>query len=233
METIELPVVSVTQSDGLDKIVLDVALKDLPYVVRTLSSQLLAEQVRLGNPPTNIIVDGSGKRPITEAKRRVQAFFADKEAVRRAVEEAWTRIQQLTRVKSGRAAASYEVWFNNKKIGNSPAAVSSYLDRMDPSKDFFRIVGPVLVYGRKIYWNPRGKPRFRTKRLFKLKTGTEVRLKRIRGIMDQVKTAMRRRYRFLAISESWVQTTALPKDGRTPAMFIGFKRRGTTLPRIK
>jgi hypothetical protein len=158
----------------------------------------------------------------------VQAFFADKSDIRRAVYEAWNRILSLTRVRTGRAAASYELWFNDTRIGRTPAAVETYIDRMDPYKDFFRIVGPVIVYGRKIYWNPRGKPRIKKITAYRSKRLT-VKLLRIKGIMFQVRDAMRRKFRNVGISEQWVTTGALPKDGRTPGLRIGFKRRGSTL----
>jgi hypothetical protein len=98
---------------------------------------------------------------------------------------------------------------------------------MDPAKDGFRIVGPVIVYGRKIYWNPKGKPKYRRSIGYKSKT-LVVKLRSIRGIMDQVEKQMRRKYRGIAVAEQWVTTSALPKDGRTPGLYIGFKKRGRT-----
>jgi hypothetical protein len=230
MERIELREVSHSITQSLDKTVLEVAERDLPFIVSRLSSLLIADQVRLGNPPTNIIVDNRGRTPITQAKRRVQAFFADKAALRRAVYEAWNKIQSLTRVATGRAAGSYELWFNEQRIGRTPAAVETYLDRFNPAKDYFRIVGPVLVYGRKVYWNPKGKPKFKKKTVLRTKSAV-FKLVSIRGIMDQTEQTLRRRYRMLAITEDWVTTKALPKDGRTPGLWLGFKKKGTLLRR--
>lgn len=230
MEKIELPVRAFKSTDELDKIIVECALQDIPFVIRSIASNEILQQTRQNNPPTNIIVDGSGRKAITSAQRRVQAFFVDKAMVRRAVYEAWNRILNLTRVRSGRAASSYELWFNNAKIGSTPSSIEAYLEKMDPAKDGFRIVGPVLVYGRKVYWNPKGKPKFRKLTAYRSKTLT-VKLRRIKGIMDQVEQQMRRRYRGLAIAEQWVITSALPKDGRTPGLYIGFKKRGNTFRR--
>lgn len=230
MEKIELPVLKFKSTDELDKIVVQCALHDLPFVIRSLASNEILEQTRQGNPPTNIIVDGSGRKPITQAQRRVQAFFTDKSMIRKAVYDAWNRVLNLTRVRTGRAAGAYELWFNNTKIGRTPSAVEAYIDRMDPAKDGFRIVGPVIVYGRKIYWNPKGKPKFRKITAVRTKTLT-IKLRRIKGIMDQVAQQMRRRHRGVAIAEQWVTTNALPKDGRTPGLYIGFKKRGSTFRR--
>lgn len=228
MDKIELPIRSVAVTQRLEKTVLEVGVQDLEFIVSQLSAQLIQEQIDLGNPPTSIVVDGSGRRDVRTAKKRVQAFFADKAAIRQAVYEAWNRILNLTRVRTGRAAGAYELWFNDKPVGRTPAAVEMYLDRMVPGKDAFRIVGPVLVYGRKIYWNPKGKPKIKKITVFRGKDVT-IKLRRIRGIMDTVEQSMRRRYRYLAITEDWVTTTALPKDGRTPGLYIGFKRRGSLL----
>jgi hypothetical protein len=215
-------------TDQLDKLILEVGLKDLEQALRLVAGQVIQEQIDLGNPPTSILVDGRGTRDIDRAQRRVQAFFADTEALRKAFYEAWSRVIALTRVKSGRAAASYQVWFNNTPIGSTPSAIDGYIKNFNPAKDAFRIVGPVLVYGRKVYWKPAGTPRFEKR--IGLKTPTAVfKLVRIRGIMNQVEQSLRRKYRYLAITEDWVVTSALPTDGRTPGLWLGFKRKGTVL----
>lgn len=230
MERIQLTEVRRTITASLDKTVFEVGVEDLQTIVRQLGAQVIKEQIDLRNPPTSILVDGRGNRPIDTATRRVQAFFADKAALRRAVYEAWAQIQSLTRVATGRAAGSYELWYNEKRVGRTPAAVETYLDRFQPGKDYFRIVGPVLVYGRKIYWNPKGKPRLKKKTVLRTRFAT-FKTVSVRGIMERVEQSMRRRYRYLAIAEDWVNTNALPKDGRTPGLWIGFKRKGSLLKR--
>jgi len=215
----------VTTTEELDKIVITVAEKDLVRMLRLVGAQAIDEEIRAGNPVTNIIVDNRGNKPIDTAERRIQAFFGpDRSRIRKAVFEAWARIQALTRRDSGRAQLSYELWFNDRPIGATPAAVDLTIERMS-QRDHFSIVGPVLIYGRRIYWNPVGKPRF--SRRVKLRTGSATfKTVRVVGIMKRVETELRRNYRDVAIAESWVKTTALPKDGRTPALWIGPKKRG-------
>lgn len=220
-----------TTTDRLDKIIYEVLQEDLQTVLRFVAAEAIEEQRRLQNPPTSLLIDNSGGKSIDFAQKRVQAFFGNIEDLRLAVRDAWQLIQDRTRVATGTARSSYQVWFKEQRIGSSPAAIDPFLQNFNPATDYFRIVGPVLVYGRKVYWNPVGAPnkppRTQTKTL--RVPGLTVKLIRIRGIMNQVEQIMKRRYRGLAITEDWVVTSALPKDGRTPGMWFGFRRRGTLL----
>lgn len=220
--------VSRTTTERLDKIVLEVAVEDLQAVLRFVAATAIQEQRDIGNQPTSLLVDNRGLKDIATAERRVQAFFADTEQLRKAVYDAWNQVQALTRVATGRAASSYQLWFREQRIGSTPGAVETYIDRFNPAVDYFRIVGPVLVYGRKIYWNPKGRAKF-VKRVAVRGKDFTIKAVKIRGIMNQVEQSMRRRYRYLAIAEDWVTTSALPKDGRTPGLWLGFKRKGTLL----
>jgi hypothetical protein len=228
MGNIEVTLKSFKTTERLDKIILEVLAEDAQTVLRYVAASEIADQIAIGNPPTAIIVDNRGRKDIATAEKRVQAFFANTADLKNAVREAWQQVQALTRVASGRAQASYQVWYNETPIGSTPDTIDIYLARFNPAKDYFRIVGPVLVYGRKIYWNPKGQPKFVKKVLAKI-PGLTIKITRIRGIMNTVEQSMRRRYRNLAIAEDWVVTSALPKDGRTPGLWIGFKRKGTLL----
>lgn len=215
----------VTTTEDLDKICIAVGVDDLRRMLRLVAANAINEQIQLNNRPTNIIVDNSGRKPIDTAQSRIQAFFIDKAQIKAAVFEAWASVQRLTRVASGRALHSYQLWFNDTPIGASPAAVEIYLDRMDPQKDGFRIVGPLVPYGRKVYWNPTGRPRFTRKAGLRTKSAV-FKVKKIQGIMKVVSNTLRRKYRGVVIAESWVVTSALPKDGKTPGLWIGFRKKG-------
>lgn len=220
----------VKETDRMDKYVVTVALEDVLDTLHAVAGAAIQEQIGLGNRPTSIVVDSSGRKPITDAKRRIQAFFADTSQVIEAVQVAWQRVQELTRIRTGRARSSYELWFKESKIGNSPDAARAYADKFDPATDYFRIVGPMVVYGRVLYWSPTGTPRFRKVTVLRTKTAT-FKLVKIRGIMNLAEDSLRRKFRSIAIAEDWVVTNALPKDGRTPGLWIGFKRRGSLIRR--
>lgn len=224
-----------TTTERLDKIVIEVGLDDLVQTLRFVAADAIQEQIDIKNRPTNIIVDNRNSKPIDTATKRIQAFFTDVEQIRVAVYAAWKEIQKLTRVKSGLAIGSYQIWYNEKPIGTSPSAIDAVLKTFDGSKDYFRIVGPLVAYGRKIYWRPKNrpgkgrgvvKPLKLTKRVA-LRTNSAIfKVVRNKGIMQEVEEILRRRYRGVAIAEDWVNTNALPKDGRTPGLWIGFPRKG-------
>lgn len=231
MAGLEVTLKSSTANDRLDKVILETLFEDVETVLRYVAVNEIAGQRALGNPATSLLVDGRGGKPIDTAQRRVQAFFANTDDLRKAVYEAWDLVQNTTRRRSGRAASSYQLWFKESSIGNSPAGVETALRNFNPATDYFRIVGPMLIYGRKVYWNPVGKARF-VRKAIRIKTQSAqfvIGVRRIRGVMNLVEQAMKRRYRNLAITEDWVVTSALPSDGRTPGLWLGFKRRGTLL----
>lgn len=217
--------VKFSDSDGLDKIILQVGAEDILAVLRAVAIEEIGQQINIGNKPTNLLVDNRSSRSIEQAQRRVQAFFVDVELVYKAVIAAWQRALGLTRSRTGKAQASYQLWFNDRYVANTPGAARQYLDNFKPGEDYFRIVGPVVAYGRKLYWSPRGTPRFERKSILKTKN-LHIKIVRVKGIMNLVAAAMRKRFRGVAVYEAWVTTSALPKDGRTPGVVIGFKRRG-------
>ena len=219
---------TVTVTDDLEKIIIQVSQDDIQRVLRSVAATAITEQLKLGNPLSNLVIDGSGAKSIDTAQRLIQAYFTDRETLRKAVYEAWSITQRLTRIDTGRAQSSYQLWFDNSPIGNAPSACDAYIEKMDTGKDFFRIVGPLVPYGRKLYWNPatNGKKQKYTKRKIAKVGNTVFKVVRTKGIMSQVADQLKRKYKGLAIADSWVTTAALPGDGRTPALYLGFKKKG-------
>ena len=226
----EVELRSFTTTESIEKLVFEVGFEDLHLMLRAIAGNAIGNEIAAGNLPTSLLVDGAGGRDPNTAQKRIQAFFTNFDDLRDAVHQAWDKIQSLTRYRSGRARAAYQVWYKETPIGNSPGVVDSYANKFNPATDYFRIVGPVLIYGRKIYWNPTGKPKF-SKSVALRAPGITIKLVRIKGVMRLAEESMRRKFRNLAITEDWVVTSALPTDGRTPGMWLGFKRKGTLLRR--
>lgn len=227
-QNIKLKSYSESSRGDIDKFVYDVAFDDLLTTLRYVAATEIKEQIDIGNTPTNILVDNrSGTyRSIDAAQKRVQAFFADTNEILAALDEAWVEVRKLTPVYTGRSIASYQIWYNNTVIGNNPTAARQFAARFNPAKDQFRIVGPVLIYGRKVYWNPNGKVRLKKITVFRSKA-LVVKKIRIRGIMDLAAKKVQARHKSIQVAEAWVLTGALPKDGRTPAIVLSYRKKGS------
>lgn len=205
MDTIRLPVRSFKTTDRLDKMIVECGEQDLRFAIGAIFAQELDQQKRLGNPPSNVLVDGSGFKPLSTVRRNARAYFVNKESIRMAAEDALRLVALLTRYKTGRARSSIAVWINDSPAGSIAAAVA----RMGPD-DRIRIVGPSVEYGRKLYWNPDGVAKFS-------KRGIR------RSILDIAIRRLKSRHKGLWIAEQWVDT---PELGRTPALAIGQRFRG-------
>jgi hypothetical protein len=204
-DLLTLPVRRVPTSQRLDKTIAEVGEADLRFCLGAIFAREVAEQKNVGNPASNILVDGSGGKPLSEVRRSARAYFVNRESVRRAAEDALRIITLLVRYKTGKARASIEVWLNDKPAGS----VASATARMG-TEDRVRIVGPGVAYGRKLYWRPVGKPKFS-------KRGVR------RSILDIAIRRIKSRHKGLAIVEEWVET---PDLARTPALAIGQNVKG-------
>jgi|SRR6185369_3603407 len=148
----------------LEKYVLEVLPQDLLKVLRGTAQQELAGQVAINNPPTQILVDGRavGNRGIDQAMRAVSMRFTDAKLLIAAIEEVYNLLQRITRIQSPPqnaivARQNFFLWVNGKLAGQLPGA----LRRLDPNKldqkTVLRVVGPLVNYGRKLYWSPIGR----------------------------------------------------------------------------
>lgn len=206
MDTITLPVRTVKSTDRLDKMIAEVAPEDLRFAIAAVFVQELEKQKALGNEPSNILVDGSGIKQLADVRRNARAYFANRESIRKAAEDALRTVALLVRYKTGKARSSLQIWINSTHVNSVAEAVA----RMKKPEDRVFIVGPTVEYGRKLYWNPVGKPRYS-------KSGVR------RTIYDIAIRRIKSRNKGVYISESWVETSEL---GRTPAVSIGQMFRG-------
>lgn len=166
-------------STTLEKYVLQVLPKDVLTVLRQVAYQELAAQVSAGNPPTQILVDGRGvqSRGIDNAQRSVSMRFADTTLLIAAVTEAYNILQRITRIQSPPkndivARRNFFLWLNGKPFGLLPGALSRLQASTLNEKSVLRVVGPLVPYGRKLYWNPVGRGKAITLReVTNLKTG--------------------------------------------------------------
>jgi hypothetical protein len=148
---------------SVDTYILRVLPGDISSVIRAVATSELNDQVALGNTPSQILVDNmsASKRVIERAMRRVQLRFQDIAQLLKALNEIYNLLQQITRIQSPPknsivARNNFHLMIDNNLVGLMPAALA----RVNPSnigpKSVVRIVGPLVDYGRKLFWNPVG-----------------------------------------------------------------------------
>lgn len=138
--------------------------QDILTVLRGVALQELNAQIGIGNPPTQVLVDGRpvGRREIVEAKRSVSMRFTDASMLIAAAREAWTLLRKVTRIQSPPkndiiARSNFYLWVNGKSRGLMPFALNTLKTQDMNEKTVLRIVGPLVPYGRKLFWNPIGR----------------------------------------------------------------------------
>ena len=220
MAAVPLPVVRSSQRGSVAKEVIEIAEADVVFMLRHIATTEIAGQIQIGNPPTNMLIDGKEGTNIQSARYSVRAFFTNRRLMLSALKEAWNILMGPARVKTGYSKAHFQVWVNGRSVGNQPNAVT---EEMLTPDSVVRIVGPTVAHTRKYQWMVGGKQFTRTNRKTKATTGLSL----YQGVVRQVKRA----YRSLKISEGWVDVPNLNTKGKTsvtriPGLRIGTQKRG-------
>lgn len=148
----------------LDTYVLKVLPEDLLAVLRQVAQDELDGQITAGNLPSQILVDGRsvGRRQISEAKRVVSLRFTDTRMLISAVRDVYNTLQRVTRIESPPknsivARQHFHLYLNGRPVGLMPGALMKIKESELTIKSVLRVVGPLVNYGRKIYWMPIGR----------------------------------------------------------------------------
>ena len=148
----------------LDKYILDVLPKDLLTVLRGVAFDELNAQITGGNLPSQVLVDGRSvaKRDINSARRSVSMRFADVEAMINAIRDAYNLLLRITRVQNppkNSIVARNNFWLykNGVSLGRLPGAFAKINTNTIDDRSVLRVVGPLVNYGRRLYWNPIGR----------------------------------------------------------------------------
>lgn len=206
IDTITLPVRSYKSTDRLDKMILDCGEQDLRFAIGAIFAREVEQQKRIGNPASNILVDGSGMKPLSSVRRNARAYFVSRESIRRAAEDALRLVALLVRYKTGRARASLSIYVGTTEV----RSIADAVNRLGPD-DVVVVAGPQVEYGRKLWYNPEGIAKF-NKRTGRRKTIAAIAVPRLKS-----------RHKGLYIAEHWIEASPL---GRTPGVAIGMRRRG-------
>jgi len=222
----------------------------LGETVQRIAANEIMREVKKDNPPQNLIVDNRDSKPFNQADFRVTALFTDAKIIAIATLEVIKILQSLTRKITGAARGSYQIWtVNNSKdkgkkwINASTSASLSTLEKLAnilPPSGRLVVVGPLVDYGRKLYWNPLtsrklgGRARYKigyeegTTRLSRInaKYIEGERAKRNTNTRDLLLGRVRRKYPGTLIIGRWVLDNVVNGDNRWPGIAIGIKSKG-------
>jgi hypothetical protein len=199
---------------------------DIPREIRIRFTAELDEQARLGQKATVVLVDNGSTQRLVNVKRRARAFYTDTARIAEAATLAWDMLERLTRVKTGRARASYKLYVRGRLFGGREdidRAAKTMTDR-----DLMFIAGPTVPYGRKLYWRPAGRQRTinrtRTTRFrvgFKGSRQIKIKLRSlyVEPMHRTVQRVLRRRYPDVYSREKWIDLGGIS----WPSLSIGLR----------
>jgi hypothetical protein len=149
---------------SIETYVLRVLPDDLLATLRAVATDEINVQILLGNNPSQIIVDNvsAGKRSIERATRRIVARFVDTTLLIKAVSEIFGHLQRITRLQNPAknaiiARREFFLTLNGINLGRMPEAlVKIGYEGVLTQDSIVRVVGPLVPYGRKLFWNPVG-----------------------------------------------------------------------------
>lgn len=219
---------TVPSGTTLEKYALSVLPEEVELYLQANIAEQFTEQRELGRLPSNLLIDGRaapyGLASIAQAKRRGQLIYGDMDQLVAAARFALTELERITPVASGAGRASFHVFINDVDIGGADALTAQLADTLKPN-DTLRIVGPTVIYGRRLAWRT-GKTKTMTRR-----AGTvRVRARGVgRSAPEVVKAAAKRRFPAIHIFDPWIITRffrGVGTDARTPTVSLSLKRRG-------
>jgi hypothetical protein len=151
-------------TERLDEYILKVLPQDLLTTLRGVAMQELDAQITSGNLPSQILVDNRSvaRRGIVDATRSVSMRFADVSTLMTGIRAAYDTLLRITRVQSPPknaviARKHFWLYLNGAAVGLMPGALNRLeASRLD-TKSVLRIVGPLVPYGRKLFWTPIGR----------------------------------------------------------------------------
>jgi hypothetical protein len=173
---------------SMERYLLQVLPQDISATIRAVALEELRGQLKLDNPPSQIIVDNvpMQRHGIDRAMRSVRIRFQNTKSLLGAVQEIYTLLQQVTRIQDPAknsivARRHFYLWLNGVNLGLMPAALSKLnFSGMLTQDSVVRVVGPLVPYGRKLFWNPVGaSPTMKFQRVRSKKSG--VRFLPLRG----------------------------------------------------
>ena len=149
----------------------DVLLQDVSDIIAQVTNCEIEQQRKLDNKVTNTFVNGKpqGSSKIVRSSKggyfifKTRAIFGSPTQIHDAALKAYQLLRTLTRFKSGAAVGSYHIYLGNTAntgnpgtfIGTGISGINAAADQLS-ERSMLSIVGPNVIYGRRLYWNPVG-----------------------------------------------------------------------------
>jgi len=230
----------------------DILLQDISDAVIQVADCELKAQERAGNNATNIFLNNrpTGSIPIRRTGSggqyiyRARILFGKTQQLVDAALEAMQLLRSLTRIKSGSAVQSYHIYLGNTANTSDPGSfvgtgISGIISLRGQVGDnsMVSIIGPNVIYGRKLYWNPAGGKTIAKRLAPSRGLGAVVKLATKSGgyrgsatIHRDIKKRMSRsvKYKTLSFGDPFyvMYNTNIIGDKRVPAISITLKSSG-------
>ncbi len=149
----------------------EILMQDISDAVLQVADCELSQQERTGNKATNLFLNNRpiGQFPIRQSGLigqfvyRARMLFGSTTQIVDAALEAMQLLRTLTRIKTGKAVQSYAIYLGNTANTSDPGMLTGYgisgiigLREMVTENSMVSIIGPNVIYGRKLYWSPAG-----------------------------------------------------------------------------
>jgi hypothetical protein len=232
-----IPVIKSSQRGALAKDMLEVAEQDYLYVLRGIALQEIDAQVRIGNKPSALLVDGR-RGEIRTATESIAVWFANRTSLAEAIIAARDAVIANGRRVTGRTlgflAFAYSVGPNGAIQPGDPKAVAA--STPNPAALDLYVTQPV-VHVRRWQWltatGERGKRRSRDKKrgLMHIGGGKFVPRMVSESVFERAAQQVQARYPALDVEYIYLQSRNLNPNGwtavdRIPAIKVRMTLRG-------
>lgn len=225
-----LQILSSKQTGAIRKDVLEVAEKDVQYMLRSIAANEVSNQVKMGNKPTNLIVDGKNNKPIDQATKSIQVFFIDSAMMAKAAQEVFAILQMKGRRVTGYTLSHAKYYKGVGKASDlqviGAPGPTSIPGRQAAATDLY--VSILLPHIRKWQWLTASGARGTRKTRDKQKRSGPIVSK---SIYETVAAAAQRKYKQLRIKPVYLKVPNVNPGGKTivdrvPAIKIYMRTKG-------
>jgi len=214
-QAINLPAFQTSKSKKVSRELMEIAEADYRSVGLQIAAQEVDQQIKQGNKPTHILVDGHEQRQLAEWRKSIRVDFIDVGTLMEALRAGWIELQRLARRVTGTTAQRFEVWVGATRVGNDPSAVTASMVQK-PGIDVM-IVGPMVSYTRKyrfLFGSRKAATRRTRVSRSRRRKGERVAMSIHEAVVRKLKrnTAYKR---YLTITDEWLEVPNQNPRGKT------------------